>query len=74
MILFWLLTRGCAHFSASAGAPGHEEAAGVGRERASSGATAAAAAESAREGAGEASARAARLQPHPQGQGALSRE
>lgn len=58
-------------FSAPAGAPGHETAAGTCREGASSGA---AAAEPAGEGAGEASERAACFQPEPQGQGALQRE
>lgn len=57
-------------FSAPAGAPGHETAAGTCREGASSGA----AAESAGEGAREASARAACFWPDPQGQGALPRE
>lgn len=60
-------------FSAPAGAPGYETAAGTCREGASSGATAAAA-ESAGEGTGETSARAACFQPDSQGQGALQRE
>lgn len=63
---------GPACFSAPAGAPGHETAAGTCREGASSGA--AAAAEPAGEGAGEASEGAACFQPDPQGQGALQRE